>query len=54
MDPTIYDHLGDARAKTGKTTEALEAYRTALQHGAENTAEIRKKIRKLSSRPTVP
>ncbi len=54
MDPTVYDHLGDVRAKTGKRAEALEAYRIALQHGAENTGEIRKKIRRLSSRPAVP
>jgi tetratricopeptide (TPR) repeat protein len=54
MDPTVYDHLGDVRAKTGKTAEALEAYRTALQHGAENTREIRKKIRRLTPRPAGP
>ena len=53
-DPTIYDHLGDVQAKTGRVAEALGAYRIALQNGAENVGDIRKKIRRLSPQPVAP
>ena len=46
-DPTILEHLGDVYAALGKVPEALEAYRSSLEHGAEKPEEVRKKIQKM-------
>jgi predicted Zn-dependent protease len=54
LDPTIFEHLGDVRAALGKKSEALEAYRSALDHGSDKPEELRNKIRKLGVDPETP
>jgi len=42
-DPVILEHLGDIRLKTGKTEQALDAWRKALAI-TPNSAVLKKKI----------
>ena len=42
-DPTIHEHLGDAYEKAGRTEEALELFRKALELDHDNDA-LREKI----------
>lgn len=54
-DPTIQEHLGDVLARVGKTSKALEAYRSALKLDSEETDEekLRVKIAEAEKRISV-
>lgn len=53
QEPTVMEHLGDAYRKLGRKTDALALYQRALATGeAEQPDALRKKIEKLSPRPT--
>jgi Flp pilus assembly protein TadD len=45
-DPTIAEHLGDAYAKAGRTSEAVEIYRQALKLNPAN-GDLQKKLNDL-------
>lgn len=53
-DPTILEHLGDVLVRRGKLSEAVDAYRVALENGAEKPEEIRKKVRRIAPRTELP
>lgn len=54
-DPTIREHLGDLLQKTGRQTEAVREWQTALAGGHEEPERVRRKILKLqSARPVTP
>jgi tetratricopeptide (TPR) repeat protein len=44
QEPAIYDHLGDLYRATGRRPEAIDAWRKALDRGAENADAIRGKL----------
>jgi tetratricopeptide (TPR) repeat protein len=48
-DPLIQEHLGDAYAKVGKTKEALEIYKRALELNPEMES-VSTKIQELLER----
>ncbi|HEY3176081.1 MAG TPA: tetratricopeptide repeat protein [Candidatus Polarisedimenticolia bacterium] len=52
QEPAIYDHLGDLYLATGRRDEAIEAWRKALHHGAENADAIRAKLGADAQPPT--
>jgi tetratricopeptide (TPR) repeat protein len=50
-DPVVFDHLGDLYRELGRSEDAAEAYRRAIGiGGAENEAEIRRKLEELTRR----
>jgi Flp pilus assembly protein TadD len=46
-DATIAEHLGDAYAKAGRTSEAIEIYRQALKLNPAN-GDLKKKLDELT------
>jgi len=53
-DPTILDHLGDLYGRLGEGARALDAYRRAIEAGAEDVEAIRSKMELLSSPAGTP
>jgi len=51
-EPAIHEHLGDLYLATGRRDEALKAWKKALDLGAENAADIRKRIERNEDGPS--